>query len=81
VSAGEKNTADAHDEMDGSCYGEYFVQQYLASLPSQSVMAVDSAVYYSRTKSKRKENMLEWLRTHPIPFEEEMLKGFRRSCE
>jgi hypothetical protein len=50
VSAGEKNIADAHDEMDGHCYERHFVEQRVASLPSQSVMFVDTALYHSRTK-------------------------------
>jgi hypothetical protein len=64
----KKNTADAHEEMDGEMYEKYFSEQLLPNLPPKSVIVVDNASYHSRkkeqlpTKSWRKDKIKEWLK-------------------
>jgi hypothetical protein len=47
----KKNTADAHEEMDGEMYEKYFSEQLLPNLPPKSVTVVDNASYHSRKKN------------------------------
>jgi hypothetical protein len=76
----EKNTADAHDEMDGEIYERYFKDQFLLNLPQSSVIVLDNAFYHSRkietvpTVSWRKGKFQEWITSHGQTFEEYMLK-------
>ena len=44
----KKNTIDAHDEMDGECYEQYFQQQLIPNLPPRSVIVIDNAAYHGR---------------------------------
>jgi hypothetical protein len=46
----KKNTADAHEEMDGEVYEKYFSEQLLPNLSPKSVTVVDNASYHSRKK-------------------------------
>jgi hypothetical protein len=70
----KKNTAEAHEKMDGEMYEKYFSEQLLPNLPPKSVIVVDNASYHSRkkeqlpTRSWRKDKIKEWLNVHNILF-------------
>jgi transposase len=76
----EKNTADAHVEMDDEIYEQYLKDQALSNLPPGSVIVLDNASHHSRrvetipTVSRRKDKIQEWITSHVETFEECMLK-------
>lgn len=76
----KKNTADAHDEMDGETYEAYFRNQVLPNLPPHSVVVIDNASYHSRkveaipTMAWRRNKIIEWITQHGATYEPHMLK-------
>jgi hypothetical protein len=66
----KRNTADAHDKMDGEVYEQYFKDQVPPNLRPSSVTVLDNASYRSRnietipTMSWRKGKMQDWISSH-----------------
>jgi hypothetical protein len=48
----KKNTACAHEEMEGEMYEKYLSEQLLPNLPPKSVIVVDNASYHSLKKEQ-----------------------------
>nr|CAD7597081.1 unnamed protein product [Timema genevievae] len=76
----KKNTADAHDEMDGDVYEKWSSKQLLANTPEGADIVIDNAVYHSRrceaipTTSWCKSQIAQWLIQKNIDVDDEMLK-------
>nr|CAD7603549.1 unnamed protein product [Timema genevievae] len=51
----KKNTADAHDEMDGDIYEKWFSEQLLPNTPEGAVIVIDNAAYHNRREDRKKE--------------------------
>ena len=76
----KKNTADAHEEMDGECFEKWFEEQLLPNIPERTTIVMDNASYHSRrqektpTSSNTKKELQEWLQSKGIAFEGDSLK-------
>ena len=75
----KKSTGDYHDEMTGEHFEEWFHDNLLPKLPSNSLIVMDNASYHSRriesvpTMSSRKAVMQDWLVAHGIVYPEKAL--------
>lgn len=76
----KKNSADAHEEVDGECFEKWFQEQLLPNVPEGTVIVMDNASYHSRRQDKiptsknTKKEIQEWLESKNITFEVDSLK-------
>ncbi|XP_072383841.1 uncharacterized protein [Diabrotica undecimpunctata] len=74
-----KKSGDYHEEMDGRSFEEWF-QKTLLTLEDKSVIVLDNAPYHSRkvervpTTASKKAEIIDWLRSKNISFEDSLLK-------
>lgn len=75
-----KKTGDYHEEMDGDCFKEWFLNQLLPNIPPNSVIIMDNAPYHSvqlnkaPTTATRKADIISWLQSNAISYSDDMLK-------
>ena len=80
---GQKNSADNHDEMNGTHFEEWFEHKLLPNLPAGAAIVMDNAPYHSiktkeswaPTSSTRKAEMQAWLTERGVPWIADMVKN------
>ena len=83
VFIGKTNSADYHDEMNGTHFEEWFENSLLPNLPAGSAIVMDNAPYHTvkcpesvaPTSSWRKAEMQAWLTERKVPWTTDMLKA------
>lgn len=76
-----KKTNEYHEEMDHKVFRKWFEQSLIPDLTRQSIIIMDNAKYHSKmvdkapVTSSKKEFIIEWLKKHNIPFQNDMLKS------
>ena len=70
---------DYHEDMNSNVFEDYFGEM-IKYLPADSVVVMDNASYHSRriektpTSSWRKQEIIDWLTTKSIEFEDNLIK-------
>ena len=76
----KSNKGDYHNEMNGEMFLKWYTEKLLANLQEKSVIIMDNASYHSMqseknpTSSSRKADIQNWLRSHNIEFDNDMLR-------
>jgi hypothetical protein len=76
-----KNTADAHDEMDGEIYKHNFKDKFFPNLHPNSMIVLDGAFYHSHkienisTLSWKNNKIQEWIMLHAETSEDYSLRS------
>lgn len=75
-----KSTGDYHGDMNAGNFEKWLREDLLPKLEEPTILILDNASYHSRilekapTQSSKKEEMMAWLRTKKIHFEDSATK-------